>query len=431
MSLAKNGFRLDFDLGRYNMKKLNKYSIFETFMMTMITLLIGYFIDSKDPAFVHSKLNVALLIVSFITLFHGLFSGMVSAITISMVLFFYYDIFSYKVFFEITVFALLLGEFHSFWHRKIGKKAAEAGYLREKLDQLSTAFYGIKISHDQLEKHYILQPVTIRSSISDIKKISIINQQKAIETFMIYLAKIFTIKEYGIYDFVNEKLKPIFQTEDNLIDMEDLLLKVAIDKRTSIFVSDTSEKIQRNTNLLAVIPIKEGLKIQRFFIIKNMPFMLFNKDILIKISILLFYFFNLMEKEIVIKNLPINLDFLQNISKYEFHKLYKLYQKFQLNSSIIIFRISDEYIYKRVSKLIEKSNRKLDIFSLKRYNNTFIITVILPFTEVSSAHGFTSRIIHLIEKENILEHFEKNTVYDYFTLSDIKQMHKFVGVNYD
>ncbi len=427
----------DFDLGRFKLKNIRRYSSLESFIITLLFLGIGYWIDSKDPALINSKLNVSLIIVSFITLFHGLMGGLISVFTISLILYYWYpkfagEAFNNEVFFQISLFALLLGEFHSAWQRRIGKKLAEAKYLREKLDQLSTAFYSIKISHDQLEKHYILQPITIRSSIGDIKQISREDKDKSIEVFVKYLAKTFTIVEYGIYNFDDRKdtMTTIFETTKNLVDKNDLLLKEGMQKRCTIFVSDTSDKIKKQTNLLAIIPIiEEEIHIKQLFIIKDMPFMLFNKDILIKISILIFYFFHLLDKELTIKNLPINLDFLQDISKYEFYKLYKLYQKFQLNSSIIIFRITDDYIYKKISKLISKSARSLDVFSLKRYKQTFIITVILPFAQIPAAEGFTKRILEEIEKEKITKHFEKNTIYEYFTLADVDEMQQFIGVD--
>ncbi len=107
----------------------------------------------------------------------------------------------------------------------------------------------------------------------------------------------------------------------------------------------------------------------------------------------------------------------------------KLYEKFGLNSSIIVFKVKNDYVYNRLTKIIKKYSRSLDIYSFKNYESMDIVTVILPFSPLSSAEGFTNRIMELIKNENIIKQFEKDSSYDIFTIENIKEIERFITIN--
>jgi len=65
---------------------------------------------------------------------------------------------------------------------------------------------------------------------------------------------------------------------------------------------------------------------------------------------------------------------------------------------------------------------------IKKHTKTKVgvVTVILPFTQPSSVEGFANRIVKLIKKEGIFKDFDESSIFETFTLSDIKQVSKFL-----
>ncbi|MDQ7066885.1 MAG: hypothetical protein Q9M40_02155 [Sulfurimonas sp.] len=87
-----------------------------------------------------------------------------------------YPVFAYIEFLVALMMTLIFSEFHYYWGQKIKQAEIQANYRGAKLDELSKAFYTLKISHDQLEKNYVVKPMSIRNSIE-----YIINQKETID----------------------------------------------------------------------------------------------------------------------------------------------------------------------------------------------------------------------------------------------------------
>jgi len=408
------------------LKFIHDYAYFETIIILSIYLVIGYFIDSNDICLLHSKISYLLILLSVITLFHGFENGVLALAIIAVAIWFAYPVFEYVQFLIALLMTMIFSEFHYYWTQKIKAAEITSNYRGAKLDELSKAFYTLKISHDQLEKNYVIKPMSIRNSIEHIiNKHKEINEQfndsnekieKYYSNFLELLETSFNVKsaliiykKNGITDnYLDVDNSNIaFGTTPVKIDKEDIfsdyLVDKAIGRKTAIYISDEqgepSNATDKNSHFIAAIPAKQENSLSAILVIEQMPFMAFNREGLTSISILLEYFSIEINKKILLERDDKITIVPDEIFRFEYARLHRLYENFDVNSIILVLRINNELQSARIYEKIIKMLRSLDMVALVKQNDYYYITLLFPLHDKASALGYLNRLILSIDEE--------------------------------
>ena len=298
------------------LKFVHDYAYFETLTIVFIYLLIGYFINKDDICMLNGEISYILILLSVITLFHGFENGMLTVGILAVAMWMFYPSFQYVEFLVALMMTMIFSEFHYYWTQKIKTAEINANYRGAKLDELSKAFYTLKISHDQLEKNYVVKPMSIRNSIEYIINKNVeINETVELKNrdseyyrnFLGLLEKSFNVQSAIILYQKSDSEEEYLTLENSEMTLgsskaeielkevfEDYLVDKAISRKVSVYISDAkgepTVEIDKNSKYLAVIPSIQGGKIRSVLIIEKMPFMSFNREILTSISILIEYF---------------------------------------------------------------------------------------------------------------------------------------------
>jgi hypothetical protein len=394
-------------------RQIFRFSYVETISIVFIYLLIGYMVTPDDICMLESGRTFLTILLAIITLFHGVANGLLAIAIIGIAMNTQYEIFDHTKFLQELVLVLVFGEFHYYWQRIINKHSAEAKFTETKLAELGKAFYMLKISHDQLEKNYVTKPMSLRNSIRLIKENYEKHDGNNYDEFLSLLEKTLHIdKAYlGLLD-KNDKFQVIASTDDKKdFNYDDIMLEVAIEKAMPIYVSNEEE--YNESDYLAVIPAISNDVIVGMLVIEKMPFMSFNKDSLITLSILVTYLFEEINKMKTLKKLGDYLHKFQENFRFEMYRLYDLNQKFNIQSSVLVFKSPDKLETHLLLECIEKNLRSLDVMS--RYSDETLdyVAVLFPFADNSSTAGFVKRIYSLLG-------FDQETSISYSTF-DISQ----------
>jgi len=355
-----------------------KFSAFvEVFLIFTALVVFNYIFDVKNLLYADSVLNIYLYAMTLISLFYGLIYGIAFYLLYFGSIYFYYhkvDIIAISHYF---IFLTIFSEFMYYWNKKIKKLSEENDYLKRRIEELGSAYYLLKISHDELEKNYILKPYSIREMLREIRHLAYENTEESVKLFLQLLKKLFHIEKAGLFlkenenfilkDYIGEKIE--FQASD-------LLVKNAIEYQTMTYIGALHDK---KSEFLAVIPIVSlDNNFQGIFIIKEMPFFSLTKDHLITISLFLTYFINLLE---TIEDYK---EFKNPFLVKEILSLQKLSKKFKAENYLIIFYIKNEL----EMFTIQKRLRGADI----SYPYKEKLIVILPFTPLSGVLKFCDKI---------------------------------------
>lgn len=433
------------------LKIIHDYAYIETLVIVALYLLIGYLIDPNDICIINGEISYILVLLAVITLFHGFENGILTVGIIAFAMWYFYPSFQYIEFLVTLMMTMIFSEFHYYWTKKIQTAEINADYRGVKLDELSKAFYTLKISHDQLEKNYVIKPMSIRNSIEHIiNKNREINEKYDVTKrereyyldFLALLEKSFNVQSALIIykrDDQNEEL--LSETTANIVfgsntpeeEIKDVfknyLVDKAVSRMTSIYISDKLGEPtvvpDINSDYIAALPaIQEG-KVVGVLVIRKMPFMAFNRENLTSISILMEYF------SIEIRHKDV-LDVSKEISivqdekfKFEYARLKYLYEKYKVASIVLVIRIDNELQATRIYEKIMKMLRSLDMVTIVEQNELYYITLMFPLHEKAAALGYLNRLLNSLDEEK-----DKKFNYMTFDFSQTRLLNKYLREDY-
>ena len=384
--------------------KLRQHAYLETIVIVGLYLGIGFFVDPNDICILQADVSYILVLLAVITLFHGMASGILAMSIVGFCMWYFYEVFDYVEYLVALLMTLLFSEFHYYWNRKIKDAEAESDYRGIKLDELSKAFYTLKISHDQLEKNYVLKPMSLRNSIGMIKD-SAYEEQENYEKFLQLLEKAFRISVATVIEIKDDTFEVIAHSTGAILEdhLEDILIQNVLDRKKPIYISDN---VNQQSKYIAVIPALEQNTVVGLLLIEHMPFMSFNKENLISISILFEYFFNEVRKLTVLSNMEHISMVNDGDFRFEYHRLYNLKKMYGVNSITLVFKIPDRLMAERMFNSIEKLLRSLDVVTMVNYEKVNYVALLFPFSDKAAAFGFMNRLFSKLDdvREEDFEH---------------------------
>ena len=434
------------------LKFVHEYAYLETFTIVSIYLAIGYLINPNDICMLNGEVSYVLILLAIITLFHGFENGILSITIIAFVMWFFYPSFEYIEFLVALMMTMIFSEFHYYWTKKIKEAEINAEYRGNKLDELSKAFYSLKISHDQLEKNYVIKPMSIRHSIEYIiEKNKEINESEDILdrnreyylNFLGLLEKSFNVQDALIlYKHADDKEKLIdekngylaYSSKSSKYTIEDIvndyLVDRAISRHTPIYISDQNGEPTINSNynseFIGAIPAILENSVVCVLIIKKMPFMAFNRENLTSITILLEYFSIEIRKKHVLRDSNEIGIVADEEFRFEYARLRHLYKGFKTGSINLVLRVDNELQATRIYDKIEKMLRSLDMVTMIEKNEMYYLVLMFPLHDKAAALGYLNRLINFLDDE-------KDKKFDYMTfdMSQTQLLNKYLREDYD
>ena len=431
---------------------LHKYAYVETLLLVATFLFIGYLIDPNDICLLHADIPYVILILTVITLFHGFESGVLALTIISVVMWFFYPSFDYISFLTFLLMTLLLSQFHYYWIMRLRKAEVDANYKSSKLSELSRAFYSLKISHDQLEKNYVVKPMSIRNAVKYILNLNekiarddtIKDKQRAYHTNLLeLLEKSFNLTRghivylrNGVMDEFEEKNLDVVSigTEETVeVDalLQDYIIDKSIARKSPVFISDeagepTTSPHKDISKYLASIPALINDKIVSLLVVEKMPFMFFNKEYLTSMTIIHEYFTLETYKMVQIVDFS-EVELIDDKEfKFEIFRMKKLYEQFKVNSVLLVLRTTSELRAIRLMDKLETMLRSLDMLHLVKYEKKYFITILLPMNDKASAIGLLNRLRNTLQDE-------EDTKFDHmiFNMQQLHLLNKYYRNDYE
>jgi len=393
----------------------------ETSILVIISIFIGWYFFPQDPLLLNSNFSFFIFVLTIITLFYGFAAAAIGLTLMALTIYFFYPSFYYETFSFYLLLAFILSEFHFFWYRKLKEAEETNNFLREKLEENAKNLFVLKTSHDQLEKHYILKPMSIRATLKEIKKLISENKELAIREFSKLLSRVCGI-ESGAFFLIKEKefikISNIGKKEIKIKPNDPLVESVLEDKTIKyLTVSNFLE-----SNYKAVLPAFDNKnEIVGLFIIEDISFLNLNKDNMLTISLFISYFINSYQNILEFLDYKKRFPNIEEFFIKEIYKLTEIFKNFKKESSFVIFSFPKDLYSERFIKKIESSLRGIDILIDYCENSICKVVVLLPLTSEIGAEEFSNRINYFLNNDfnelknqikteifSITKDFEKN-----------------------
>ncbi|MDP3265512.1 MAG: hypothetical protein Q8M39_01660 [Sulfuricurvum sp.] len=364
--------------------------------------LFGYLLRPTDPFFFTGRYDVFLIFMTVFTLFYGTVVGIIMlGISYVVSLNFYTNI-PYMQIMQYLIFVLIYGEFHYHWNRKINIANENNLYTKNRLRMLGNAFFLAKISHDQLEKTYIMKPMSLREAI-----VSLADEPKEDRLTLLLerLSHYYGVENAAYYHFEGESAIKLAEIGNSTIvyDKSHPMLDKMLSSLESIYVSDI--ETHDRDSWLAVLPSFNYLnELRGVLILKKMPFMMFNIDNILKIEVILNYF-EQEENQHIDFHVPQTYRVCKDDFLFELMRLLKLNHSYGVQSSLFAIHATKPASIGMLDHFLLNSLRVLDLFErIEISSDECYYVFLLPFENISGTLSFEKRIlnkVHLSDDDNL------------------------------
>jgi hypothetical protein len=377
----------------------------EVVLFTIAIVAIGYYVDEKDVLLIHHDFSFLILWLAIVTLFYGLSMGLLMWITFTGIATFLYgnDPIFTTVLLENLAFVFLFGLFFSNLHSEMDRHEIKTKYLKLRLKELTSAFFTLKISHDKLESIYITQPASFRFVISEVLENCEHNTPElSAKNTLKVLKKFFSVNSAMIWRVENNKLKRSFFAIGEINtnpSSNDKLIEEALSKKKAIYLKDLEDKEQ--TSYIYAVPfLDKREQVVALLIVKDIPFLFYNEDTLLKINVVFNYIWTEYKKRASIDRIESQrkekcllgneaherqdiVDF-----KLEVARLTNILDGFNIDSRVYVISTKNDYLYREIKDFLyqNESLEVLDQYIDIKCGEQHIFLILFPFLSTPSIH---------------------------------------------
>ena len=394
------------------------FQAFEVISFSLIIIGMGYYFDKVDPLLVHYEFSFLILWLAIVTLFYGLNMGLIMWTVFAIVSFFNYanDPVFTSVLLENLFFVFLFGLFFSNLHNEMDKYKIKTKYLQLRLKELTHAFFTLKISHDKLESIYIIQPASFRFVISEILESSNHSTPKeSAKNTLRVLKKFFSVNSAMIWRVKGNVPHHPFASIGNIdetIDKNDKLIQEALTQKRAIYLNDLEDKEQ--TSYLYAIPFMDKRdSIVAILIIKEIPFLFYHEDTLLKINVVFNYIWTEYKKRASLDKIHENKHesiALQNENherqdivdfKLEIARLNNILQGFDIDSRVYVIATKDEILHKEIDDFLYNNEilEVLDQYIALQCGENYLHFLLFPFVSNPAMHQRSKDLEYALENK--------------------------------
>lgn len=423
-------FNKDFTL------KLSRW--LETFAITAIVIIGGYILNNSDPLFVHAQFPWIWFGPLLVALRYGIAPGLVSTGGICLALLVLPRLgipigeFPTNYVLGGLLMTLITGQFCEVWSQRLRHADQISNHTGERFEQLSRAYFMVRLSHDRLEQNLISRPVTLRDAMIDLRNLLVkrggrIDSESgtAILSILMHYCSLESAALYPADDDEEILDSPLAQCGKGApLNKDDLLLRSAIESgnaayqainqyvvegqtrspaaiSSAVWSVDTSCHDQREqTSYLVVAPLRTSSgELLGLLLVTEMPFLSLQRETLQIMGVLLAYASDQTESVERAGNiLRLFPDCPPNFAA-ELIKVVRLKRDLNVSSALVVVTVMAGPRLDEMCITMERQQRGLD-HSWRRtleWGTQFV--TLMPFSGPASIEGFQSRLNEILKRQ--------------------------------
>lgn len=410
----------------------------ETFAITAISILGGVVLNGSDPLFVHAQFPWIWFGPLLIALRYGIAPGLVSTGGICLALIvmprFGLPIGEFPTNYVLggLLMVLITGQFSEIWNKRLRHADQLSKHTNERFEQLSRAYFMVRLSHDRLEQNLISRPVTLRDAMGDLRKLLVTHGGRmdsetgsALLSILMHYCSLESAAIYLADD--NEEIveHPLAECGKGApLHQDDLLFRSAIESGYSAYQAinrhivegqttspaalsaavwsvDTSRgNPKEQTSYLVVAPMRTSSgKLLGMLFVTEMPFLNLHRETLQIMGVLLAYASDQTESVQQASNLLSRFPGCPPNFAAEMFKTVRLKRDLEVNSALVVIQVSAGPRMDELCRTMERQQRGLD-HSWRRPTEwgTQLVTL-MPFSGPASIEGYQSRLDTILQRQ--------------------------------
>ncbi|AYZ85873.1 TPA: sugar transporter [Pseudomonas aeruginosa] len=383
----------------------------ETVLITALALGLGWWFEPSDPLLVQASFPWVILAPLLLGMRYGFVRGLASAALLVAALFAFraqgldaYAQVPAAFIVGVLLCAMLVGEFRDIWERRLERLELANEYRQLRLDEFTRAHHILRISHDRLEQRVAGNDQSLRSSLLGLRQSlrELPDDEEPLaalaETVLALLAQYGSLRIAGLYRVRQDRAadpRPLATLgEMPALDGDDLLVRTCLERGELVSVrQDLLERGEQRAHsaLQACVPLidTEG-RVLALLAVAQMPFFVFNDRTFSLLAILAGHVADLLQSDPRALRLA-DVD-AQRFSQYLKRSLLDA-RDHSLPACLYAFELTDERCGEEVQRLLESSQRGLDVqLRLRNAEGRRVLLVLLPLTSTEGSQGYLQRL---------------------------------------
>lgn len=410
----------------------------ETFAITTIVIIVGFILNNSDPLFVHAQFPWVWFGPLLVALRYGIAPGLVSTGGICLALLVMPRLgipvgeFPTNYVLGGLLMTLITGQFSEVWSKRLRHADQLSSHTSERFEQLSRAYFMVRLSHDRLEQNLISRPVTLRDAMVDMRNLLVRHggrmDSETVTALLSILMHYCSLESAALYlvDDEGEIIDaPIAQCGKGApLHKDDLLLRSAIESgnasyqainrhivegqaasaaaiSSAVWSVDTSQSDQREqTSYLVVAPLRTSSgKLLGLLLITEMPFLSLHRETLQIMGVLLAYASDQTESvERASDILRLYPDCPPNFAA-ELTKVVRLKRDLEVSSALVTITVLANPRLDEICRTLERQQRGLDHSWHRTVEGGAQFVTLMPFSGPAAIEGFQSRLNEILKRQ--------------------------------
>lgn len=381
----------------------------ESLIITALFILAGVLLN--DPLSMNSPFPWVWFAPVLIALHYGLWRSITSFLLL-IASYLYSDpsqIYSmeFQLFtlggFLLTVVCII---YNSAMQNRMNENDAISRYLQKRMQNVAYSYSILLLAYKRLEQSYITRPVTIRSSLDELRELLASSDTVSTPSIMNRLLNILalncSLEVAGIFPVrKNQMLHDAIATVGKMKvpNPEDYLLKECIDTATLCYVTAAEVIKGLLSNYLVAAPlIDQDGQIYALLVIEEMPFLSLNEENLEKINLILQYFSEgktVKGADLILKQYPgCPVEFAN-----ELQRLMNLQKSTKNDSVAVSFQLAEGPHQEDCLFRLRQEVRGIESYWQLSAGKNIILMLLMPFTYREGVEGYKTRISDILSGE--------------------------------
>lgn len=386
----------------------------ETVVITALFLAVGFYFNPGDPFFIHAQFPWIWFGTLLIALRYGIAPGMVSVVIISLsCLTLQYrgtieGDFPTNFILGGILLTLISGQFSTIWHQRLRRSDTLSSHAAERFEQLSRAYFMVRLSHDRLEQNLISRPVTLRDAMLDLRNLLAQHagqlDKETCSALMSILIHYCSLESAAIYPvdrhgrLLNEPIASCGKGAP--LDAHDLLLLSAIESGNTAYQSVNRLQQPESSAYLVAAPLRTSKgELLGMLLVTEMPFLALQRETLQILGVLLAYASDHADSAQEARTILALLPDCPIIFAAELVKMVRLRRDLDIHSALVTVSIPPDVRLEELCIALERQQRGLDHSWRRDLGWSVQFTTLMPFAGPASIEGYLARLNELLQKQ--------------------------------
>lgn len=394
-----------------NYQKIEKW--IETIFLSLCALGVGYLYNRSDPFFVQGRFPWIWFAPLLIALRYGIAPGMVSVFTICMSYLAMLKMGLLSVGFPVSFMlggvlqTLICGQFSTLWDTRLRRANQLSEHAGVRFEQLSRAYFMVRLSHDRLEQNLISRPVTLRDALIDLRTQLASHGGRldgetgaALISLLVHYCGLESASLYLCINGFPESIPLASCGKGAPMNLKDLLLRSVLERGTTAYQSINRLPDGEESAYLVAAPLRTSSgTLLGVLLISEMPFLSLHREALQILGVLLAYTADHSEAAMVADKILIIYPDCPPMFALELVKMIRLRRDLDVTSALVTINIKPVPRLEQICSTMERQQRGLDHMWRRGIGWGVQFVTLMPFSGAASIEGFRARIDNQLKQQ--------------------------------